>query len=87
MLSVTDLNHFYYIRNFIDMRCKHYRVLSIIRERLYREPGDAPESPKHERDLSNRLDGYNTMSVVGAPVFHPSELSKVPGRIIERKPI
>ena len=38
MLSVTGLNHFYYVRNFTDMRCKHDRVLSIIRERLHREP-------------------------------------------------
>jgi len=40
MLSVTGLNHFYYVRDFTDMRCKHSRVLSIIRERLHREPGD-----------------------------------------------
>ena len=33
MLSVTGLNHFYYVRDFTDMRCKHSRVLSIIRER------------------------------------------------------
>ncbi|WP_346989396.1 IS66 family insertion sequence element accessory protein TnpB [Bacteroides caccae] len=38
MLSVTGLNHFFYIRDFTDMRCKHSRVLSIIHERLYREP-------------------------------------------------
>ena len=38
MLSVTGLNHFYYVRAFTDMRCKHSRVLSIIRERLHREP-------------------------------------------------
>ena len=38
MLSVTGLNHFYYIPGFTDMRCKHSRVLSIIREQLRREP-------------------------------------------------
>ena len=38
MLSVNGLNHFYYVRNFIDMRCKHNRVLSICRERLHCEP-------------------------------------------------
>ncbi len=38
MLNVTGLNHFYYVRDFTDMRCKHSRVLSIIRERLHREP-------------------------------------------------
>ena len=40
MLSVTGLNHFYYVRDFTDMRCKHSRVLSIIRERLHYEPCD-----------------------------------------------
>ena len=40
MLSVTGLNHFYYVCDFTDMRCKHSRVLSIIRERLHREPTD-----------------------------------------------
>ena len=40
MLSVTGLNHFYYVRDFTDMRCKHSSVLSIIRERLHRELSD-----------------------------------------------
>ena len=43
------------------------------------------ESVKKERDLSNRPDGYKTMGVVGEPVEHPSDLTKVPGRIIERR--
>ena len=40
MLSITGLNHFYYVRDFSDKRCKHSRVLSIIREQLHREPDD-----------------------------------------------
>lgn len=40
MLNVSGMNRFYYIRNFTDMRCKHSRVLSIIREQLRREPMD-----------------------------------------------
>lgn len=40
MLDVTGLNRFYYLRDFTDMRCKHSRVLSIIREQLHREPDD-----------------------------------------------
>ena len=40
MLSVTGLNQFYYLCDFTDMRCKHSRVLSIIREQLHREPND-----------------------------------------------
>ena len=40
MLSVTGLNRFYYVRDFTDIRCKHSRILSVIRERLHREPQD-----------------------------------------------
>lgn len=40
MLSVTGINRFYYLRDFTDMRCKHSRVLSIIREQLHHEPKD-----------------------------------------------
>ena len=40
MLSVTGLNQFYYLRDFTDMRCKHSRVLSIIRAQLHRAPND-----------------------------------------------
>ena len=38
-----------------------------------------------ERDLSNRPDGYKTMGVAGEAIEHPSDLTKVPGRIIERR--
>ena len=40
MLNVSGFNHIYYIRNFTDMRCKHPRVLSVIREQLHREPSE-----------------------------------------------
>ena len=40
MLSVTGINRFYYLRDFTDMRCKHSRVLYIIREQLHHEPND-----------------------------------------------
>ena len=40
MLSVTGLNHFYYVRDFTDMRCKNSRILSIRRERLHRETAE-----------------------------------------------
>ena len=51
----------------------------------YSQSRDAKEYAKKERDLSNRPDGYKTMGVVGEPVEHPSDLTKVPGRIIERR--
>ena len=38
-------------------------------------------------DTSNRPDKYETMSVEGAPVFHPTDDYKVPGRIMERKTV
>ena len=42
---------------------------------------------KQERDTSDRPEKYDTMTVEGAPVFHPTDDSKVPGRIIERKSV
>lgn len=47
MLSVTGINRFYYIPGFTDMRCKHSRVLSIIREQLRREPDDGDVFLEH----------------------------------------
>lgn len=49
--------------------------------------GKDTDKSKKDRDLSNRPDEYKKMGVVGDPVFHPSDLSKVPGRIIERKTV
>lgn len=37
MLSVTGITRFYYLRGFTDIRGKHSRVLSVIREQLHRE--------------------------------------------------
>lgn len=42
---------------------------------------------KRPRDLSNRPETYNTMGVQGASKEYRSDLSKVPGRILERKMI
>lgn len=49
--------------------------------------GESEGTSVKERDLSNRPDSYKRMGLNSAPVFHPSDLSKVPGRIIERKTI
>lgn len=46
-----------------------------------------PVEEKKERDVSSRPERYDTMSVAGVPVFHPTDDSKVPGRIIERKSV
>lgn len=48
---------------------------------------DRPVREKKECDMSNRPEKYDTMSVDGTPVFHPTDDSKVPGRIIERKSV
>lgn len=50
-------------------------------------PVETPLPPKKKRDLSGRPDAYKSMGIVGDPVLHPSDLSKVPGRIIERKTV
>ena len=42
---------------------------------------------KRPRALSNRPDTYNTMGIQGASKEYKSDLSKVPGRILERKMI
>ena len=46
---------------------------------------EVKESPKQECDLSNRPEEYKTMGVSREVIEHPSDLTKVPGRIIERK--
>lgn len=48
---------------------------------------ERPVAPKKERDLTNRPENYGIMAVDGEPVFHPTDDSKVPGRIIERKQV
>ena len=46
---------------------------------------EVKEPSGKERDLSNRPDGYKTMGVAGEATEHPSDLTKVPGRLIERR--
>lgn len=43
------------------------------------------ESSGKARDLSNRPECYKTLGVAGESIAHPSDLTKVPGRIIERR--
>lgn len=50
-------------------------------------PAEGHPTAEKKRDLSKRPEKYDTMSVEGTPVFHPTDDSKVPGRIIERKPV
>ena len=49
------------------------------------KPQEVKEPSGKRRDLSNRPEGYKTMGVAGEVVEHPSDLTKVPGRIIERR--
>ena len=65
MLSVTGINRFYYLRDFTDMRCKHSRVLSIIREQLHREPSDGDVFIVMSRDRRIvRLFAYDNRSYI-----------------------
>ena len=57
------------------------RMDSVAKDKLQ----ETKELSKKERDLSNRPDGYKTMGVAGEAIEHPSDLTKVPGRIIERR--
>ena len=57
------------------------RVDSVAKDK----PQEIKELSKKERDLSNRPDGYKTMGVAGEAIEHPSDLTKVPGHIIERR--
>ena len=49
------------------------------------KPQEVKESSGKGRDLSNRPAGYKTMGVAGEAISHPSDLTKVPGRVIERR--
>ena len=40
MLTVDGQLRFYFLPTFTDMRCKHERVVGIIREQLMREPDE-----------------------------------------------
>lgn len=63
MLNISDLNRFYYIRNFTDMRCKHARILSVICEQLYREPSKSDVFIVLSKDRRTvRLFSYNECS-------------------------
>ena len=59
------------------------RMDSVAKDKLQ----ETKDSSKKERDLSNRPDGYKTMGVAGEAIEHPSDLTKVPGRIIERRTV
>ena len=69
MLSVTGLNHFYYVRDFTDMRCKHSRVLSVIRERLHREPNDGDmKVERNGADTVYRIDWKDVVLILENPI-------------------
>ena len=72
MLNITGLHHFYYVRDFTDMRCKHSRVLSIIRERLHREPNDGDVFIVMSLFEKKFVAGYQFMKVErnGADTFY-----------------
>ena len=49
------------------------------------ETQESHSSSPNPRNLCNRPETYRTMGVNGTPVRHLSDLSKVPGRILDRK--
>ena len=64
---------------------------SLLESSIANKDSDSSSAPttqeKQPRDLSNRPDTYNTMGIQGASKEYKSDLSKVPGRILERKMI
>ena len=64
---------------------------SLPEDSIANKDSDSSSAPttqeKRPRDLSNRPDTYNTMGIQGASKEYKSDLSKVPGRILERKMI
>ena len=57
---------------------------SIVNKEPEASASTAPQEKK-PRDLSNRPDTYKTMGIQGTAKEYKSDLSKVPGRILERK--
>ena len=63
MLNITGLNHFFFVRDFYDMRCKYDKVLSIIHQQLNREPEDGDVFIVMSKDLRLvRLFSYDRRS-------------------------
>ena len=63
MLNITGLNRFFFVCDFHDMRCKYDKVLSIIHQRLNREPEDGDVFIVMSKDLRLvRLFSYDQMS-------------------------
>lgn len=60
---------------------------TLLTESMEVEEHSSTPPVKKGRDLSNCPESYKEMFVNSEPVFHPSDLSKVSGRIIEKKTI
>ncbi len=65
MLNIDERTRFFYIRNFTDMRCKYSRILSLIRDKLSREPKDGEVYIVMSKDRRTiRLFAYDECSYV-----------------------
>ena len=87
MLNVTGLNRFYYLRDFTDMRCKHSRVLSIIREQLHREPDDGDEGVEmaatyHSIISTVKMQGRSAWEYIGK-FFTKSLIKRIESNLFE----
>lgn len=64
MLKVDGNLRFFFLPTFTDMRCKHSRVIAIIREQLCREPQDGEAYMIMSRDRHTvRVFGFEKTSV------------------------
>ena len=87
MLNVTGLNRFFYLRDFTDMRCKHSRVLSIIREQLHREPDDGDEGVEmaatyHSIISTVKMQGRSAWEYIGK-FFTKSLIKRIESNLFE----
>ncbi len=65
MLNIDNKTRFYYIRDFTDMRCKYSRVLTLIRDRLCREPREGEVFIVMSKDRRTiRLFAYDDCSYI-----------------------
>lgn len=87
MLNVTGLNRFFYLRDFTDMRCKHSRVLSMIREQLHREPDDGDEGVEmaatyHSIISTVKMQGRSAWEYIGK-FFTKSLIKRIESNLFE----
>ena len=66
MLSVTGLNHFYYVRDFTDMRCKHSSYSLF--EKKFVAGYQFMKVERNGADTVYRIDWKDVVLILGNPI-------------------